>query len=1035
MLRLTQSSAYRQLISKSVIKRFNSSITAKAAISSNDYQNAYFPSTKNLNGLDTFTRRHIGPKPSDVSKMLKDVNSNDLEEFIGKVVPENVLVRRPLNIQPLNGFTETEMLENLKQYASKNKILKTYIGKGYYGTILPPVIQRNLLESPGWYTSYTPYQPEVSQGRLESLLNYQTLVSDLTGLPVSNSSLLDEGTSAAEAMILSYHNARGKKNLYLIDSNTHEQTIAVIKSRATTLKIEIKLIDFQSAEGLTELKSLKEKVFGVLVSYPKTDGSIGSIKNLIEVSEQIHEVKGLVSVASDLMALTLLHPPTSFNADICFGSSQRFGVPMGFGGPHAAFFAVTEKLQRKMPGRLVGVSKDRLGNEALRLALQTREQHIKREKATSNICTAQALLANIAAMYAVYHGPEGLKNISKKIYGFTTILANELKKDSNSNKYEILNTNWFDTLSIKLLNETSDSFMSRAVNEFNINVFKVTDNQIQLSLDETVSSYDLNNLIELFTGEKLNNIESIELPQFPEEWIRKDHILSNPVFNTHHSETSMLRYLYNLQQKDVSLATSMIPLGSCTMKLNATVEMIPITWPEFSQLHPFAPRDQATGYIELINELEKDLAEITGFHSATLMPNSGAQGEYTGLYVIKSYLENKGESNRNIVLIPVSAHGTNPASAAMAGLKVVPVKCLSNGNLDLEDLKLKVSKHSENLAAIMITYPSTYGMFEPTIRDAVELVHSNGGQVYLDGANMNAQVGLTSPGDLGADVCHLNLHKTFAIPHGGGGPGVGPICVAEHLSKFLPSHPISKTSSMVNFNNGETGFGVNPVASAPFGSASILPISYSYIKMLGGKNIPFASIMAILNANYMMYRLKDHYKIMFLGSGGNNNGESKEINYCAHEFIIDLRPFKSIGIEAIDVAKRLQDYGFHAPTMSFPIPGTLMIEPTESEDIEELNRFIGSMISIRSEIKQVEDGINKGEILHNAPHNLRDLLETSEEEWVNRGYTREQAGYPLPFLKSSKNWPTVSRVDDTYGDTHLLCTCPSVEEVAAESEL
>ncbi|GME70182.1 unnamed protein product [[Candida] boidinii] len=577
--------------------------------------------------------------------------------------------------------------------------------------------------------------------------------------------------------------------------------------------------------------------------------------------------------------------------------------------------------------------------------------------------------------------------------------------------------------------------MSRAVNEFNINVFKVTDNQIQLSLDETVSSYDLNNLIELFTGEKLNNIESIELPQFPEEWIRKDHILSNPVFNTHHSETSMLRYLYNLQQKDVSLATSMIPLGSCTMKLNATVEMIPITWPEFSQLHPFAPRDQATGYIELINELEKDLAEITGFHSATLMPNSGAQGEYTGLYVIKSYLENKGESNRNIVLIPVSAHGTNPASAAMAGLKVVPVKCLSNGNLDLEDLKLKVSKHSENLAAIMITYPSTYGMFEPTIRDAVELVHSNGGQVYLDGANMNAQVGLTSPGDLGADVCHLNLHKTFAIPHGGGGPGVGPICVAEHLSKFLPSHPISKTSSMVNFNNGETEFGVNPVASAPFGSASLLPISYSYIKMLGGKNIPFASIMAILNANYMMYRLKDHYKIMFLGSGGNNNGESKEINYCAHEFIIDLRPFKSIGIEAIDVAKRLQDYGFHAPTMSFPIPGTLMIEPTESEDIEELNRFIDSMISIRSEIKQVEDGINKGEILHNAPHNLRDLLETSEEEWVNRGYTREQAGYPLPFLKSSKNWPTVSRVDDTYGDTHLLCTCPSVEEVAAESEL
>ncbi|GMG20884.1 unnamed protein product [Ambrosiozyma monospora] len=890
--------------------RFNSTTAKVADISSSNYKTAYYGNPSNLSDLDTFARRHLGPSPENVEKMLAQVGAKDIDSFIGGVVPDNVLVKRKLNIEPLDGYSESGMLKRLKEIASKNKVLKSYIGKGYYGTILPGVIQRNLLENPAWYTSYTPYQPEVSQGRLESLLNYQTVVSDLTGLPVANSSLLDEGTAAAEAMIMAFTGARGKKSKFFVDKNTHEQTIGVLQGRAKTQGIELIITDLQSAEGIAQLKDNQGELCGALLSYPGTDGSIGSIMKLTEVADIIHKNKGLFAVASDLLALTLLHPPSAFGADIVLGSSQRFGVPMGFGGPHAAFFAVTQKLQRKMPGRLVGVSKDRLGNQALRLALQTREQHIKREKATSNICTAQALLANIVANYAVYHGIDGLRNISRKVFGSTSLLAGEILANS---QHEILNKTWFDTLSVKLSGVTSDSFSEKAVSQFGINVFKVNESTVQLSLDETVTKEDLSALVEIFTGEK-KEINTNDLPEFPEEWTRKDNILTNPVFNKYHSETAMLRYLYSLQQRDISLATSMIPLGSCTMKLNATTEMIPITWPEFANLHPFAPRDQAQGYLELINELEQDLAEITGFAKTTLMPNSGAQGEYTGLSVIRQYLEHKGETSRNIVLIPVSAHGTNPASAAMAGLKVVPVKCLSNGNLDLADLKLKVEKHAENLAAIMITYPSTYGLFEPTIRTAVELVHTAGGQVYMDGANMNAQVGLTSPGDLGADVCHLNLHKTFAIPHGGGGPGVGPICVAEHLKDFLPKHPVAETT------NASTETAINPVSAAPFGSASVLPISYAYIKMLGGNNFPYASVMAILNANYMMYRLKDSYKIMFLGS----KSESNEIQYCAHEFIIDLRPFKNVGIEAIDVAKRLQDYGFHAPTMSFPIPGTLM---------------------------------------------------------------------------------------------------------------
>lgn len=1012
---LRSSARFSRLASRSLLSsvRLNST---KVNISSAQYKSLYSVNDK-LSNLDTFARRHLGPNPKEVDQMLDELNTKDLETFITNVIPENVFVGRKLNINPLNGYTESEMLARLKELASKNKVLRSYIGKGYYGTHLPLVIQRNLLENPAWYTSYTPYQAEVSQGRLESLLNYQTVVSDLTGMPVANASLLDEGSAAAEAMILSYNFTRGKKEVYYVDSNVHEQTLAVLQSRAGTLGIQIKSLNLFSDDGLSELKQNISKSCGVLVSYPQSNGTIPDADKLNEISSLVHANKGLFSVTSDLLALTLLTPPSTFGADIVLGSSQRFGVPMGFGGPHAAFFAVTKTLQRKMPGRLIGVTKDRLNKPALRLALQTREQHIKREKATSNICTAQALLANIAANYAVYHGPQGLKDIAGRVYGLTTILANEITGNS---PHDVVNGSWFDTLTVKLDGTTADAFMDKAVTEYGINVFRVDESTVQLSIDETVTKNDLQDLVELFTGAK-PSLDNVEFPSFPNA--RTDEILTNPVFNTYHSETAMLRYLYSLQQKDVSLASSMISLGSCTMKLNATVEMAPITWPEFASLHPFIPRDQATGYMELIDELEKDLAEITGFAKTTLMPNSGAQGEYTGLSVIKKYLHViKGETNRNIVLIPVSAHGTNPASATMAGLKVVAIKCLPNGNLDLQDLKKQAAKYSENLAAFMVTYPSTYGRFEPTIREAIDVIHSNGGQVYLDGANMNAQVGLTSPGDLGADVCHLNLHKTFAIPHGGGGPGVGPICVAKHLADLLPTHPLAETS-----NSATTA--IEPVASAPFGSASILPIPYAYIKSLGGKNIPFASTTAILNANYMMYRLKDAYKIMFLGDNANESN-SEEIKYCGHEFIIDIRPFKSIGIEAIDVAKRLQDYGFHAPTMSFPIPGTLMVEPTESEDKAELDRFIDSMLSIREEIRAVENGTSDGAILHNAPHPLSDLLETSDEEWAKRGYTREQAGYPLPHLKNFKTWPTVGRVDDTYGDLNLICTCPSVEEIA-----
>lgn len=1016
LLRSTATCSSRSILLRTSGAKFSTSIPRggeTANISTADYDASCFSSKVGLKDLDSFPRRHLGSNPSQVEKMLKVVGSPDIETFISKAIPKNVLVKRSLDIEPKEGLSESAMLKRLKKIASKNKVLRSYIGKGYYGTHMPAVIQRNMMENPAWYTSYTPYQAEVSQGRLEALLNFQTMICDLTGLPIANSSLLDEGTAAAEAMIMSYHQFHGRKDTFIIDKNIHEQTLAVIRSRANTLGIKLVLTDLLSSEGIEVVEKGGKNVCGVLVSYPGDDGSIPSLKSLNRISDTIHKTKGLFVVDADILALTLLKAPATFGADIALGSAQRFGVPMGFGGPYAAFLAVKDSLKRKMPGRLVGVSKDRLGNPALRLALQTREQHIRREKATSNICTAQALLANVASSYAVYHGPEGLKSIAARVYGLTAVLADRIRQKSG---HKILNGSaaFFDTLRIELLGETATQFMDRAVKDFGINVFKVDDKTIQLSLDETVTQKDLEDLVELFTGEKtdLSSIDS--LPTISRELLRDDEILTNPVFHKHHSETAMLRYLYSLSEKDIALTTSMISLGSCTMKLNGTIEMMPITWPEFSSLHPFVPRDQAQGYMQLISELEHDLEQITGFSKTTLMPNSGAQGEYTGLSVIRAYHHSRNDTKRNVVLIPVSAHGTNPASAAMAGFKVVPVKCLENGSLNMEDMEKQAHKHADNLAAFMITYPTTFGLFEPGIRTAIDIVHKYGGLVYMDGANMNAQVGLTSPSDLGADLCHLNLHKTFCIPHGGGGPGVGPICVSEKLAPFLPKHPLAETS------NHSVKTAIQPVASAPFGSASILPISYAYIKMMGGNNIPYSSVMAILNANYMLYRLKDAYKIMFIGGS-----KDCDFHYSGHEFIIDLRPFKKVHIEALDVAKRLQDYGFHAPTMAFPIADTLMVEPTESENKEELDRFVDAMLGIREEIRAVEEGKSEGLVLKNSPHPIEDLLQ-DDSVWGKRGYTREQAAYPLPYLKNFKTWPTVARIDDVYGDTHLLCTCPPV---------
>ncbi|KAK9477203.1 glycine cleavage system P-protein-domain-containing protein [Lipomyces japonicus] len=953
---------------------------------------------------DTYARRHVGTLDGHKTEhMLKTLNYPSMDAFVADVVPVDILTRRPLRVKPDNGFTESELIARLKEIASGNKVFRTYIGQGYYGTIVPPVIQRNVLECPEWYTSYTPYQPEISQGRLESLVNYQTLVTDLTGMSIANASLLDEGTAAAEAMLMSFNACRGKKKTFYVHKSLHPQTIACIQSRAQVLGIKI----------ITEFPQDDKDLFGAVAQYPATNGAVFDFSNL---GELVHKLGGLLSIATDLLALTVLKPPSEFRADIVFGTSQRFGVPMGYGGPHAAFFAVADSQKRKIPGRLVGLSKDRLGDNAYRLALQTREQHIRREKATSNICTAQALLANMAAMYAVYHGPEGLKQIANRVYSLTTILAQAL----GFLGYEIVNKNWFDTLTVKTGN--ADKTLAHAVAGYGINLRKVNENDVGVSIDETVTKQDLLDLISIFatttqhphasyTLDSLDSIASLlnitasSPAVLPFGFKREGKILDYESFKSYHSETEMLRYVHHLQSKDLSLANSMIPLGSCTMKLNATTQMAAISWPEFSNIHPFVPRDQAAGYTELISELEQDLAIITGLDATSLQPNSGAQGEYAGLRVIRAYLDATDGHERNICLIPVSAHGTNPASAAMAGMKVVTLNCTAQGELDIEDLQAKTEKHKHKLAAMMVTYPSTFGVFEPNIRKAIEIVHKFGGQVYMDGANMNAQIGISSPGDIGADVCHLNLHKTFCIPHGGGGPGVGPICVKSHLAQFLPGH------SVVNMAGDEFA-AIQPVSAAPWGSASILTISWAYIKMMGGNGIVKSTEHALLNANYMAARLRDYYPILY----ANSNGK------CAHEFIVDLRRLKDdVNIEPMDVAKRLQDYGFHAPTMSWPVNGTLMIEPTESECLAELDRFCDAMISIRNEILDIERGRmpKQNNLLKNSPHSQKDLLRSV---W-DRPYSREQAAYPLQYLRERKFWPTVTRLDDTYGDLNLFCTC------------
>lgn len=965
--------------------------------------------------LDTFARRHIGPSAKSTEEMLAalDPPVKTLDEFVKQVLPADILTSSDLEIDAQNhggeeGFTESQLLARLKSIASKNVIMRSYIGCGYAGTRVPEVIKRNVLEGPGWYTSYTPYQPEISQGRLESLLNFQTMVCDLTALPISNASLLDESTAAAEAMTLSLNalpasRQKSKNKTFFVSHLVHPQTKAVLQSRADGFGIKIEIGDVL-ADGGARIKELGKDLVGVLVQYPDTEGGVEDFKAL---GETIHEQGATFSVATDLLALTVLTPPGEFGADIAFGNAQRFGVPFGFGGPHAAFFAVSDKYKRKIPGRLIGVSKDRLGDRAMRLALQTREQHIRREKATSNVCTAQALLANMSAFYAVYHGPAGLKNIAERAVNGARIVEHGLKSlgfETGSRGKGEDGAVLFDTVVVSVGQDKADEVLQYARKAFGINLRKFDDARLGITVDETVDEKDLGDILGIFkefapTKKDLEIFEVIKsLPghgttPIPTALKRTSPFLTHPVFNSHHSETELLRYIHHLQSKDLSLTHSMIPLGSCTMKLNATTEMAPVTWPEFASIHPFVPTDQATGYKVMIDELEADLATITGFDAVSLQPNSGAQGEFTGLRVIRKYQEQQPGKKRDICLIPVSAHGTNPASAAMAGMRVVTVKCdTKTGNLDMEDLKAKCEKYSEELGAIMITYPSTFGVFEPGVKAACDIVHQHGGQVYMDGANMNAQIGLCSPGEIGADVCHLNLHKTFCIPHGGGGPGVGPIGVKSHLAPFLPGHPLVKTG-------GEKA--IAPVSGAPWGSASILPISWAYIKMMGGRGLTHATKITLLNANYIMSRLRPHYHILY------TNVNSR----CAHEFILDVRGFKeTAGIEAIDVAKRLQDYGFHAPTMSWPVANTLMIEPTESESKEELDRFIDALISIRGEIKAVEDGKSprNSNVLKMAPHTQKDLI---VGEW-DRPYTREQAAYPLSWLKEKKFWPTVTRLDD-----------------------
>ncbi|MFK8185794.1 MAG: aminomethyl-transferring glycine dehydrogenase [Phormidesmis sp.] len=950
---------------------------------------------------DRFEQRHLGPTEQDVKQMLTVLGFEGVEALISAAVPAGIRSQKPLAVEDALG--ETEALQKIADIASQNQVYRSYIGLGYANCVTPPVIQRNILENPGWYTQYTPYQPEISQGRLEALLNYQTMVTDLTGLEIANSSLLDEGTAAAEAMSMSFgvcKNKDAKKaKKFWVSSACHPQTIEVIKTRANPLNIDVVIGDHAAADF-----SVGDPYFGALLQYPATDGAIFDYTAFIESA---HAAGTIVTVAADLLSLTLLTPPGEFGADIAVGNTQRLGVPLGYGGPHAAYFATKEAYARKLPGRLVGLSKDSKGAPALRLALQTREQHIRRDSATSNICTAQVLLAIIASTYAVYHGPEGLKGIASRIHTLTTALADGLKKLG----YKMGSAPVFDTLTVETGDRTKDILARATEQQINLRIDLEQAGKPQtlgISLDETTGVEQISELLEIFAGDKTApTIESLCPEPLPKAFSRTSDYLTNPVFNRYHSETELLRYLYSLQKKDLSLADAMIPLGSCTMKLNATAEMVPITWPEFGQIHPFAPLSQTKGYQTLFTQLEAWLSDITGFAGVSLQPNAGSQGEYTGLLVIHQYHESRGDTHRNICLIPQSAHGTNPASAVMAGMKVVAVKCDNDGNIDVADLAAKAEKHSANLAALMVTYPSTHGVFEESIKKVCEIIHTHGGQVYMDGANMNAQVGLCSPGDIGADVCHLNLHKTFCIPHGGGGPGVGPIGVAKHLVPFLPGHTLVPTG-------GDQAIGA--VSAAPWGSASILPISWMYIQMMGPAGLKKASELSILSANYIAKRLEGHYDILYKGTSG----------LVAHECIVDLRGFKkSAHVNVDDVAKRLIDYGFHPPTMSWPVAGTIMVEPTESESLAELDRFCDAMIAIRAEIEQIESGAVESQespLLH-APHTTADLV----DEW-NRGYSREAAVFPTEWTRARKFWPSVNRIDQAYGDRNLICTCPSMDE-------
>ncbi len=954
---------------------------------------------------DKFVNRHNGPRENDVTAMLQRIGASSLDELIEQTIPAAIRLKNPLNLP--EGMTEYAYHKHLRGIASKNKVFKSYIGLGYSNTIIPPVIQRNVLENPGWYTAYTPYQAEIAQGRLEALLNFQTMVMDLTGMEIANASLLDESTAAAEAMAMLFNNrnrdqVKNGANKFFVSDECYPQTIDLLKTRSTPMGIELVIGDFKTT-------TIGADIYGALLQYPSVDGKVHDYAEFVKKAKANGTT---IAVAADLLSLVLLTPPGEWGADVVVGNSQRFGVPMGYGGPHAAFFACHEDFKRIIPGRIIGVSVDAQGNPALRMALQTREQHIRRDKATSNICTAQALLAIMASMYAVYHGPEGIKGIAQQVHLSAVTLSNELKKLG----YTIESDSFFDTIKVVLPKGISEGMIHNLAISAHIN-FRYVDNCcVCIALDQTTDASDLNTIIEIFahaankpavkvTEEQIHNQQQVIVN-------RKSEILTHPVFNSFHSESEMMRYIKRLENKDLSLTHSMISLGSCTMKLNAASELMPITWPEFANIHPFVPVEQATGYLEIIDELDKSLCEITGFAKMSFQPNSGAQGEYAGLLVIQAYHQSRGEAHRKVVLIPTSAHGTNPASAAMCGLKIVLVKCDEDGNIDVEDMRAKAVLHKDDLSCLMVTYPSTHGVYEESIIEITNIIHENGGQVYMDGANMNAQVGLTSPGNIGADVCHLNLHKTFAIPHGGGGPGMGPIGVAKQLAPFLPSHSLVKTG-------GEKG--IHAVSGAPFGSALILLISYGYIKMLGGKGVTEATKVAILNANYIKELLNGHYPELYSGKNGR----------CAHEMILDCVSFKREGgVEVGDIAKRLMDYGYHAPTVSFPVHDTLMIEPTESESKEELDRFCSAMISIKKEIDEIISGKADKEdnVLKNAPHTAKAVI---TDDWKH-SYSREKAVYPLKWVKESKFWPSVARVDNAYGDRNLICACPPIESYMEE---